>query len=215
MRDIVDILKSVHAVLDNGHFVGTHGAHLDTYIQKDALAVHPRVASEVGRLFAEKFRDLEVEAIAAPAMGAIVLGQWTAYHLAELQGQEVLSVYADKRVGKVDGADLYFKRGYDKIIDGKKVLVIEDMVTTGRSAKKTVDAAMAVGADVVACGVMINTKPEEVTSDYMGVPFGWLGVMDVAAYTEDRCPMCKENLPINITVGHGKEFLANKKNTNA
>ena len=90
---------------------------------------------------------------------------------------------------------------------GKKVLVIEDLTTTGLSVKKLINTVKNAGGEVVAVCVMVNRDPDLVNSQSIGAPFSSLGTFQVPSYDEKDCPLCKSGVPINTTVGHGKEFL--------
>lgn len=206
--DILDILKRTNALLTDDHFVYTSGKHGSVYINKDMLYIHPEKASEVGKMFAEKVKDQSVEVVAAPALGGIVLSQWTAYHLSKLKGQEILSVYTEKTLEK----EQIFTRGYDKIVQGKNVFVVEDLVTTGGSVRKVIDSVKHEGGNVVIAGVMVDRSPEDaaVTEETLSAPFFALGRLPVTVYESDTCPLCKEGKPINASVGHGRKFLAQK-----
>jgi orotate phosphoribosyltransferase len=92
-------------------------------------------------------------------------------------------------------------------VKGKKVLVVEDLTSTGGSVKKVVDVVREAGGEVVAVSVMVNRNPEEVNSEMFGSEFAALGEMKVAAYEEVECPMCKKGVPVNTQVGHGKKYL--------
>lgn len=213
MSDVVSILKKIGAVLTDDHFVYTSSKHGSVYINKDALYPHTEDTSKVGLLFAEKFKDADVEVVAAPAVGGTILSQWTAYHLSELKGKEILSAYTEKDKGTTASAaesEQLFRRGYDKIVAGKNVLVIEDLTTTGMSVKKVVDAVRAIGGKVVAVCVMINRDPEHVNSDTIGAPFSSLGVIKADAVDAAVCPLCKAGKPINTSIGHGKKYLEEK-----
>lgn len=201
--DVITILKSVGAVITDDHFVYTSGKHGEIYINKDALYPHTKETSQVGKLFAEKYKDMEIDAVAGPALGGIILSQWTAYHLSMIKGREVLGVYTDK----TPEGEQIFKRGYDKLISGKNVLIVEDLTTTGGSVKKVVDAAKSVGANVVAVCVMVNRDPATVNSDTIGAPFDSLGVLQANAWNEDELPAHVKARPVNINVGHGKNYL--------
>jgi orotate phosphoribosyltransferase len=209
----VEILKSVGAVITDSHIVGTSGRHMSVYINKDALYPHVELTSQVGEMFAQKYKDEDIEVVVAPAVGGTILSQWTAYHLSKLKGKEVLSAYTEKDKGTLAGAaesEQVLRRGYDKIVQGKKALVIEDLTTTGMSVKKVVEAVKAVGGTVVAVCVMVNRDPEHVNAEFMGAPFSSLGVLKAESYAEEDCPLCKQNIPINTTVGHGKKYLESK-----
>lgn len=203
----LDLLKETKAILTNDHFVGTSGRHFDTYINKDALYPHPEATSEMGRLFAEQNKDLEIDVVAAPALGGIILSTWTAYHSTKLKGKEILGVYTEKDAEK----NQIFTRGYDKLVTGKNVLVIEDLTQTGGSVKKVIDSVRSVGGTVINVCVMVNKDPKNITEETIGAPFTWLATLPVPTYDENECPLCKSGVPINTEVGHGKKFLEAKK----
>jgi orotate phosphoribosyltransferase len=206
--EVLEILKRTQAILTDSHFVGTSGRHMPTYINKDALYPHTLETSRMGELFAEKYKDAEVDIVAAPALGGIILSTWTAYHLSKLKNKEVLGVYTEKTPDK----NQVFTRGYDKLVVGKNVLIIEDLTTTGGSVKKVVDSVKQVGGNVVGVCVMVNRDPQNVTSETVGASFSSLAVLEVPSYSEDECPLCKSNVPINTSVGHGKKYLEERQN---
>ena len=206
MDNVVNILKTVGAVITDSHFVYTSGKHGSVYVNKDAVYPHTAETSRIGELFAEKFKDVNIDVVAAPALGGIILSQWVAYHLSKLKGKEILGVYTEKTPDK----QMIFTRGYDKLVKGKNVLVIEDLTTTGGSVRKVVDTVKAAGGNVVAVCVMVNRDPEKVTSEVVGGPFSALGILKASAFDEAVCPLCKENVPINTDVGHGKKYLEAK-----
>ncbi len=206
MSEIIDILKKVKAIYSDDHFILTSGRHSAVYINKDALYPHTIETSRVGELFAQKFKDVEVDTVVGPALGGIILSTWTAYHLTKLKGKEIAGVYTEKTPDK----NQIFTRGYDGYIKGKNVLVIEDLTATGGSVRKVVDSVLAAGGSVVGVCVMVNRDPVNITSETVGGSFSSLGEFPVVSYDEKDCPMCKSGVPINTTVGHGKKFLESK-----
>ena len=204
--EVLDILQDVGA-FRSGHFVFTSGLHSDSYVLKDALYAYPKQTSRVCREMAERFRDAHVEVVIGPAIGAAILSQWTAYHLSDMTGQDVHSVYADK-----DGqGGFVIKRGYDKMVKGKRILVVEDLTTTGGSVKKVVEAVRAAGGEVV--GVVVLCNRGEVTKAQAGDPpvFDQLVTLHLESWDEADCDLCKRGIPVNTDIGHGKEFLARTK----
>lgn len=201
--DIIQILKDVNAVITDDHFVYTSGKHGEVYINKDAVYPHTKSVSAVGKLFAEKYKDVDIDVVAAPALGGVILSTWTAHHLSKLKNKEVLGVYAEKGPDKT----MAFTRGYDALICGKKVLVIEDLTTTGGSVKKVVDLVRKTGGEVVAVCVMVNRNPKEVNSSSIDAPFESLGVLEAQAWNESDLPERIRQRPINTKVGHGKKYL--------
>jgi orotate phosphoribosyltransferase len=207
MENVIDILKKVGAIITDSHFVGTSGRHMPTYINKDALFPYPEEASKVGLLFAQKYQDVDIDVVVAPAMGGVILSHVVAYHLSLLKKKVIHGVYTEK----TSDGDQIFKRGFDHFVKGKKVLVIEDLTTTGGSVKKVVDQVRAVGGEVVEVCVMVNRDKELANSESIGAPFSWLAYFAVESYPEEDCPLCEKGVPINTTVGHGKEFLAKRE----
>ncbi len=204
--DILDILKSVKAVITDDHFVYTSGKHGSIYINKDAIYPHTSLSSEIGRMFAEKVKDKNIDVVIAPALGGIVLSQWTAFHLSDMKGKEILGVYTEKDAEN----NQVLKRGYDALVKGKNVFVIEDLANTGGSVLKVVKTARDAGATIAAVGVMVNRSPDTVDEAMFGAPFFALGVLKAEAYEQADCPLCKNNVPINTSVGHGRKFLESK-----
>lgn len=203
MSNIISILKKTGAIITDGHFVGTSGRHMSAYINKDALLPHTRLVSEIGKLFAGKFKSKNIEVVVAPAVAGIPFSQWTAYHLSKMSRKEVLSIFTEKTPEN----DQVFKRNYDNVVKGKRVLIVEDTTTLGSSVKKVVSAVKTAGGKIVGVSVMINRDPEAVNTKSMGAPFSSLGVFKVPSYDEKKCPLCKSGVPVNIKIGHGKKFL--------
>ena len=213
-EDIISILKKVGAIITDSHIVLTSGKHSSIYINKDALYPHTQETSKVGKMFAEKYKDNEIDTVVAPAVGGTILSQWTAYHLSKLKNKEIYSAYTEKDKGTLASAaesEQIFRRGYDKYVRGKKILILEDLTATGISVKKVVDRVKAVGGNVVAVCVMVNRDPININSETIGAPFSSLGVFPAEAIEAKDCPYCKKGIPINVTVGHGKKFLEEKK----
>lgn len=204
--DVISMLKSVGAIITDSHIVYTSGKHGSVYINKDALYPHTELSSKAGLMFAEKNKDLDIDVVVAPALGGIILSQWTAFHLSKLKNKEIFGVYTEKDLDK----NQVFTRGYDKFIKGKNVLVIEDLTTTGGSVLKVVNSVRAAGGTVVSVSVMVNRNPDLVNMSLMGAPFNALGVLRAEAFDEKDCPLCKKGVPINTNVGHGKKYLESK-----
>ncbi len=189
-----------------GHFVFVSGLHADTYINKNAVYPYTHEVSKLCRGIAEKFADKGVEVVVGPATGGIILSTWVAYHLSELNGREVLSVYADK-----DGEGFVIKRGYEDVVKGKKCLVVEDLVTTGGSLKKVIAETRRVGGEVVGAVAVVNRG--RVTNGAIGGVPEFITMVNVhlEQWSEENCDLCKREIPVNTDVGHGKEFLAKKE----
>ncbi len=205
-QEVLEILKQAGALITDSHLVYTSGKHGSVYVNKDAIYPHTEKASRLGELFAERNKDLDVDVVVGPALGGIILSQWTAFHLSKIKGKEIFGVYTEKTA---EGG-MNLTRGYDKFVVGKNVLVVEDITNTGGSAKKVVDAVKAAGGNVAAVTVFANRNPEVVNQAYFGAEFRPLAVVPAQAFEEKDCPLCKQNVPINTEVGHGKKYLEAK-----
>lgn len=206
-NDIIEIAKRTSAIITDTHVVYTSGKHGSVYINKDAIYPHTELVSMIGEMFAEKAKNIEVDVVAAPALGGIVLSQWTAYHLSKIKGKEVLSVYTEK----TSDNNQIFTRGYDALIRGKNILIIEDLTNTGGSVRKVIASVLGTQGKIAGVGVMINRRPDDVNEKTLGFPFFSLGILEAEAWPEEECIFCKNNVPINTMVGHGKKYLQSKK----
>lgn len=149
-QEVLEILSGVGAVITNSHIVYTSGKHGKVYFNKDALYPYTGKTSRLCREIAYHF-IAKTQVVIAPAVGGCILSNRVAEHLTSIKGQEVLGVYADK-----EGDSFVIRRGYDKLVQGKQVLVVEDVITTGGSVRKVVGAVRAAGGDVVGVGALCN-----------------------------------------------------------
>ena len=206
--EILEILQKVGAVITESHIVYTSGKHGSMYVNKDALYPHTAETSQLCHLFAERFAEDKVDIVIAPALGGIILSQWTAHHLSAMNGSEVLGVYAEKIEGT---KDFVIKRGYDKLLVGKNVLVLEDILTTGGSVKKVIELVQTLGGNVVGLGALFN-RGGILPKDVGNIPkLEALVTMKLEDWEEAACPLCVQGIPINTNVGKGREFLERQK----
>lgn len=211
--EVLQVLQNTGA-FRTGHFVFTSDLHASTYINKDAIYPHVAQVSKLCRAMAEKFRDDNVEVVLGPAVGAVVLSTWTAHHMGEALGREVYGVYADKThstgSGQVGDDGFIIRRGYDKLIAGKRTLIVEDLMTTGGSVRKVISAARAAGADVV--GAIVIANRGAVTKSMVGDPprLESLVHLDLEQWPAEECVLCQRDIPVNTDVGHGRDFLKRK-----
>lgn len=220
MKDnVLSLLKKSDGIF-SGHFVYTSGKHASRYLNKMSVFLHPIYASQMGKLFAEKYKNKEIDIVIAPAMGGIILGQWTAYHLSILKNEDILSTYTEKDKGSFSTAaesNHIFTKGNEKYVKGKNVLIVEDIVTTGISVSKVVKAVKQAGGNVVEVCAMANINPDPllITFEQVGAKFSSLAELPVVLYDNGKCELCDKNVPINTTVGHGRRFVEEKNKRNA
>ncbi len=176
---ILDLFRASVALLD-GHFRLTSGLHSPGYLQSALVLQHPSKAEICGAALADRFRALGVQVVLSPALGGIVIGQEVARALG------VRAVFAERQDGK-----LALRRGFT-LAPREKVLVIEDVVTTGGSTQETVEVARAGGAEVVGAGSLIDRSGGQQKID---VPYHALAVVSLPTYPPESCPLCLAGVP--------------------
>lgn len=203
---VMRLLADAGALISDSHIVYTSGRHGAAYVNKDALYVHTKATSELCALMAAEYDPHEIDVVIGPTIGGVVLSQWVAHHLnLKRKSGETLSLYAEKE-GEGEDKKLVIKRGYDLLIPNKKIVVVEDVITTGGSARKVIESVRALKGNVVALSVLCNRggiKP----SDIGDVPIHALTTVSLDSWAEEECALCKSGVPINTNVGKGKAFL--------
>ena len=203
-EEIRQLLVQSGGWLENDHFVFTNGNHSDTYVNKDALYPHTAFASKLGEAMAEAIRDWNPEVVVSPALGGIVLVQWTGHHASRIMDRDILAVYAEK----IDGpAKFAFTRGYDKLVAGKRVVVVEDNLTTGGSVRKVVELVRATGGQVVGVVAMLNRGGVDTAAVGNPPHFEAIIQADLKSWPAAGCQLCAAGVPVNMKIGKGKKFV--------
>ena len=179
--EVLETLERNGAVL-RGHFRLTSGRHSDVFAQKFRVLEHPSLARDFGDEIARSFAG-EFDVVASPAVGALILGFTT-------------SLAAGARfifTERVDGA-MALRRGFE-IAPGERVLVVEDVVTTGGSVQEVVTLVRKAGGEVAGVGALVDRTNPRAGVDF-GAPFRALVRLDASAWPADECPLCLRNEPI-------------------
>jgi len=208
--EIMQMFAGVGAIVRDSHFVYSSDRHSSVYINKDALYLHTKVISTLCQLMAQPYNADEVDVVVGPVLGGIVLSQWVAYYLNSSRSSgETLALYAEK---EGDGPDkkFLFRRGYDRYVPGKNVLVVEDVLTTGGSARQVIELVRMYGGNVVGLSALCN-RGDVQPGDIGNVPISTLIAVTLKTFTEAECPYCQQQIPINTELGKGKTFLAKQK----
>ncbi len=209
-QTIMQLFADARAIVSGSHFVYSSGRHSSVYINKDALYLHTRTISRLCELMAQPYKADEIDVVVGPVLGGIVLTQWVAHHLnARRSSGETLAIYAEK---DGDGAHktFSFHRGYDKYIPGKNILVVEDVLTTGGSARQVIELVRKQGGNVIGLSALCNrgnVQPEDVGH----IPIHSLVSITLETFAEEECPFCQQQVPINTDLGKGRAFLARQK----
>lgn len=201
--DVLDILINSEAVL-TGHYVYTSGRHGREYVNKDMVYSYPGAQDILVRELYKQSRDLQFDVVIAPAIGAVAIGS----HLANLclhDQRPVRFAYADK-----DGDGFIIKRGFEKFVRGARVLLIEDIVNSGKTVKGVIKATRTLGGEVVAVAALCNRGG--VTTEALDVRV-FRPLLDVKfdSWSEAECPLCRDGVPVNVEVGHGRTFIERNK----
>ncbi len=178
-NDILKIFEQAGAIL-KGHFLLTSGRHSDTYMQCAKLFVDPKLSKALCEELCKKLKELEIDLVASPAVGGIIMG----YQMAQVLGSK--NVFFERQEGVMT-----LRRGFS-IEKGTRVLVVEDVVTTGGSVREVIEQCQKLGADVRAVASIVDRSGGKVD---FGIPFYSLLAMDIISYEAEQCPLCKQGIP--------------------
>jgi orotate phosphoribosyltransferase len=178
---VLDLFRRVGALLE-GHFRLTSGLHSPGYLQCALVLQHPREAELCGAAIADRVRGLGVQTVLSPALGGIVIGQEVGRALG------VRAIFAERQDGT-----LTLRRGF-ALSPGEKVLVVEDVVTTGGSTRETIDVARAAGAEVVGAASIIDRSGGQ--QQAIDVPYHALATLALPTYEPAQCPLCAQGIPV-------------------
>ncbi|NLZ38311.1 MAG: orotate phosphoribosyltransferase [Firmicutes bacterium] len=177
---VMEILKKT-GVLLQGHFLLTSGLHSDKYLQCAQVFQYPEYAAELCQALAEAFAAEKVDLCIGPALGGVIIAYETARAL------HTRGIFAERDQEGV----MTLRRGFT-IEAGEKVLVLEDVVTTGGSVREVIDLVGAWGGEVIGVGSLVDRSNGKVD---FGVPYHALIRFNVNAYRPEECPLCKQGIP--------------------
>lgn len=178
---VLDRFRRAGALLE-GHFRLTSGLHSPGYLQSALVLQYPREAEACGAAIADDVRSLGAQAVLSPALGGIVIGQEVSRAL------DVRAIFAERQDGK-----LMLRRGFT-LSPGERVLVVEDVVTTGGSTRETIEVARAAGAEVVGAAAIIDRSGGQ--QQQIDVPFYALATLALPTYEPAVCPLCAAGQPV-------------------
>ena len=170
--------------LKEGHFVLSSGRHSDQSIEKFDLLRQPNATSDACRLIADRFRDLEIDVVAGPTTGGIIL----AFEVARQLG--VAAAYAERSTNSESTRE--FRRG-TTFSTGSRVLIVDDILTTGGSLRETLDALAAHPVDVAGVAILVDRSGGEAD---VPVPYMALATMEIETWDAAECPLCARGEPV-------------------
>lgn len=188
-EQVIETFRETGALLE-GHFLYASGRHGNRFLQAARVLQYPAHTEALCKAMAAHFKDAGVELVAGPATGGIILAYETARHL------DCRAVFTEK-----DGeGGMALKRGF-ALENGTRVLVVEDITTTGGSVRKTIDHLRARGAEVVGVSILIDRSGGEAQFD---CPFVPLAALDMESWSPQECGLCRQGLslvdPDDLTV---------------
>lgn len=178
--ELLDLFRKSGALLE-GHFRLSSGLHSTGYLQCALVLQHPPSAEQLGRAIADATRELRPTVVLSPALGGVVIGHEVARALG------VRALFAERQ----DGV-LTLRRGF-VLAEYDRVLVIEDVCTTGGSTRETMQVATAAGGQVVGAAAIVDRSGGSVS---FNVPFRALLQVGLPAYQPEACPLCADGLPV-------------------
>jgi len=193
--NILTTLKDLDGLLQ-GHFVLKSGRHSDQYLNKDVIYPHVNIMQQIGEALADLACTNNVckfTIVVGPEKGGIILAQWVA-HAMRTCSKAPLAIYAEKT-----DTGFTFKRGYDQLLHNQKILLVEDILTTGGSIQAVTEAIQQTSGEVIGTVALVNRGNVQLPNLYT------LATMDATSWSPQECPLCQQNIPINTNVGHGKK----------
>lgn len=178
------ILETLRAsgALKEGHFLLSSGRHSGQYVEKFDLLRRPRATSDACEMIAERFRGAAIDVVAGPTTGGIIL----AFEVARQLGAD--AAYAERRAG--DGTAREFRRG-TTFRPGARVLVVDDILTTGGSVRETLGALAEQPVEVVGVALLVDRSGGAAE---IGIPYEALVTMDIETWAAADCPLCAQGI---------------------
>ena len=191
-KEVEDLLIETSAIME-GHFLLTSGLHSPRYVEKFNVLQKPVYTEKLCRAMAEKFKDANIETVVGPVTGGILLAHETGKALG------TRAIFTERENGKMT-----FRRGFT-LHEGERVLIVEDIVTTGGSIREVIDVVKEHGGIPVAVSMLVDRSGGKAT--FGDVPSTALLHMDVQTYQPDECPLCKQGLTLPRRCRTGEEKL--------
>jgi orotate phosphoribosyltransferase len=181
MTDVEEIFRKSGAVL-KGHFVLASGLHSPFYWEKFQVLQYPNYTAELCQMMANHFRDQRIEVVAGPTTGGIIL----AFEVARQLG--VRGIFAEKTTT----GERAFRRGFD-IAPGERVLIVDDVMTTGGSIREVLAAVNSKRGKIIGIGILVDRSEQRID---FGVPLFSCHRAEIINYKPENCPLCAAGAPL-------------------
>jgi len=200
--DYLDILRQIGAIRE-GHFIGTSGRHLPAYINKDKLYQFPEHLDNFAQGLTERILDhsINTELVLAPAYGAIGLGLLVSLQLGQHRQTEVEFAFTS--------GDLELRPTFLDLISRKRVLIVDDVLTTGQTIQTLAEKVEAKGGNVVGAAVLVKRSSEKQPPKLKINPLIALLEIGMKDWSKEECPLCQAGVSIQTDLGHGAKAARN------
>ncbi|OEF99097.1 orotate phosphoribosyltransferase [Vulcanibacillus modesticaldus] len=175
-EEVISIFEEA-GVLQTGHFILTSGRHSKQYMQMAQVLQYANLTEKLCKSLAEPFKNEKIDLVVSPAVGGIIVG----YEVSRILG--VKNIFCERENGVMT-----LRRGF-KIEPGQRVLVVEDVVTTGGSVKEVISVVEQAGGEIVGIGVLVDRSNGKVN---FGYPLQSLLSLEIESYEKEICPLCNE-----------------------
>lgn len=179
-NNVLNIFKQAGALLE-GHFLLTSGLHSPVYWEKFRVLQYPKLAAQLCTIIAKYYEKQNIQVVVGPTTGGIIL----AFEVARQLG--VRSAFAEK-----EGNTRVLRRGFT-ITEGERVLIVDDILTTGGSVIEVIKAVKSLEADIIGIGVMVDRSNEDLD---LGSPLFSCYKSPASTYTPESCPLCAKGIPL-------------------
>jgi orotate phosphoribosyltransferase len=190
-ESLIEVFKSYNAILE-GHFLLSSGLHSDKYIQCALVLQYPDLAEKIAMLIFEEIRknsDLwqDVDVVVSPALGGVIIGQELARVIKTFSQKKVRAIFTERdNEGKMT-----LRRGFE-VKNTDNVIVVEDVVTTGKSTREVIEVVENTNAKILAICSIFN-RAKEINFVF---PYFYIEKIEVNNYEPQNCPLCKQGIPI-------------------
>lgn len=175
-EEVLEVFKENKALLE-GHFVLSSGLHSSKYMQCALVLQNPKATEKLCKELANKFKEEKPTVVIAPALGGVLVS----YEVARAIG--VKGIFTERKEGK-----MLLRRGFE-LSEKDRVLIVEDIITTGKSTKEVIEVVKSKGAQIIGVGCIGDRTEGKVD---FGVPFKGLAQVKIPVFIQEECPLCKK-----------------------
>jgi len=190
---LIDIFKKYNALLE-GHFLLSSGLHSNKYLQCALVLQYPDLAEKIAMLLLEEIKKSDydilqkISVVISPALGGVIIGQEMARVIKTITGTNVRAIFTERQTS----GEMVLRRGFN-INDRDNVLIVEDVITTGKSTNEVVEVVKKFNGNILAVASIINRSSEGKIFTY---PYFYITKIDIKNYSPHECPLCKQNIEL-------------------